>query len=52
MTVEDRIELVDAALANLNEENQRRVIALIDGQYKDYPASVRGVISLLHRGGG
>ncbi len=43
MTVEERIELVDAARANLNEENQRRIIALIDGPYRDTPAAVRGV---------
>ncbi len=44
MTVDERKELVNAARANLTERNQRRIIALIDGEYRNDPRAVRGVI--------
>ena len=40
----ERTELVAAARANLNEVNQRRDLALINGQYRDDPDAVRGAI--------
>ncbi len=44
MTVEERIELIDAARANLNVGNQRLIIAMIDGRCRDDPDAVRGAI--------
>ncbi len=44
MTVDEITEFMSAARANLNEVNQRRILELIIGPYRDDPDAVRGAI--------